>query len=576
MTLQTSPASGPPSDGRLRRDVRVVGLLFTSIGAMVGSGWLFGAQSAANTAGPAAIVSWVIGGFMIMLIALVYAELGTMFPVSGGVVRFPHFAFGSFVSYGFGWILWITCGSAAAIEVEAAMQYSAVRFGFLMHVVDGVPVLTFPVGFIVAVILLGILCVLNMLGIKWYARANNVLVWWKLAVIVLVIVALPVTAFHIGNFHEIIGHDGRGGFAPFGVGGVLTAVATSGIVFSYLGFRQGIDLAGETDNPRRNIPIAVVGSVLIIGTLYALLQIVFIGSLTPSALAQGWGHILLSNGANSAFGPLAALATILGLNWLAVVLYIDAVISPGDSGLIFATATSRVTYAMARNKNAPAQLARLNARGAPWISLLLTFVVGVIFFLPFPGWQSLVGFVTGATVLSLGSGALALAAFRRGLPEYPRAFKLRGGDLIPFLAFYSSNLITLWTGWPTNWKLFIAVLIGYAIFAVTQPFIERGPKLNLKSSAWFIPWLAGLTVISYFSDFPDTQTDAGNTGQIGLNWGFIVILMWTTVIYIWAVRSRLPAEKMKQMIESGFVGEEDSMEHIHDAAEDEGKSRPRI
>ena len=94
----TIPAPAIASRRRLRRDIGVVGLLFTSVGSIIGSGWLFGALNAAEIAGPAAILSWVLGGFMIMLIGLTYAELGTMFPVSGGVVRFPHFAFGSFAS----------------------------------------------------------------------------------------------------------------------------------------------------------------------------------------------------------------------------------------------------------------------------------------------------------------------------------------------------------------------------------------------------------------------------------------------------------------------------------------------
>src|SRR3954451_17441628 len=101
----------------LRRDVGLVGLLFASVGSIIGSGWLFGAMNAAIVAGPAAIISWAIGMVMILLIALTFAELGTVFPVSGGVVRFPHIAFGSFSSYLSGWILWIACGTVAPIEV---------------------------------------------------------------------------------------------------------------------------------------------------------------------------------------------------------------------------------------------------------------------------------------------------------------------------------------------------------------------------------------------------------------------------------------------------------------------------
>ena len=100
--------------------------------------------------------------------------------------------------------------------------------------------------------------VVNFYGVRWFARVNNALVGWKIFIILLVIAAFLLTALHGENFTS---H----GFMPQGWHGVFTAIATSGVVFSYLGFRQGIEFAGETDNPRRNVPIAVVGSVLITG-----------------------------------------------------------------------------------------------------------------------------------------------------------------------------------------------------------------------------------------------------------------------------------------------------------------------
>src|SRR3954470_4790761 len=92
---------------RLRRDVGLIGLLFTSVGSIIGSGWLFGALNASQIAGPAAVLSWLIGAVLILLIGLCFAELGAMFPISGGVIRFPHLSFGSFASYTMGWINWV-------------------------------------------------------------------------------------------------------------------------------------------------------------------------------------------------------------------------------------------------------------------------------------------------------------------------------------------------------------------------------------------------------------------------------------------------------------------------------------
>jgi len=103
------PAAAAPPLRRpgLRREIGFIGLLWASTGSIIGSGWLFGAQGALATAGPAAIISWVIGGVAIMLLALVHAELGGMYPVAGGTARFPHIAFGGAAGASFGWFSWL-------------------------------------------------------------------------------------------------------------------------------------------------------------------------------------------------------------------------------------------------------------------------------------------------------------------------------------------------------------------------------------------------------------------------------------------------------------------------------------
>ena len=124
----------------MRRDIGLIGLLFAGVGSIIGSGWLFGALNARSIAGPAAIFSWAIAAVMILLIGLCFAELGTMFPVSGGVVRFPHLSFGSFASYTMGWITWIAAATVAPIEVEGALQYATKCAQFTEeHTVSGGP-----------------------------------------------------------------------------------------------------------------------------------------------------------------------------------------------------------------------------------------------------------------------------------------------------------------------------------------------------------------------------------------------------------------------------------------------------
>ncbi len=541
-------------DKRLKRDIGIVGLLFAAVGSIIGSGWLFGALNAAKIAGPASVIAWGLGGIMIILIGLCYAELGTMFPVSGGVVRFPHYAFGSFASYTLGWITWLAVASTTSIEVEAALQYATNYVPWLQHLQNGVPVLTVA-GFFVAAGLLGLFSLINVIGIRWFARLNNALVWWKLIIITIVIVAFLVTAFHGSNFHSgNLDTAHGGGFMPFGWSGVFSSIATAGIVFSYLGFRQGVELAGESHNPQRNVPIAIIGSVLITAVIYVALQVAFIGGLPTDALVNGWAHIGQSfkgglGNIAATYGPLAAVATAMGLTWLAVLLYIDAFISPADTGLIYTTVTTRIAYAMGRNGNAPKSLAKVSDRGVPWVSLIVTFVAGIIFFLPFPGWQQLVGFVTSATVLSFGSGPLALLAMRRQLPRQDRPFRLPMVHVIAFLAFISANLIVYWSGWNIVWKLMIAVLIGYVILVVHElRYGKHTPRLELRSGLWVVLWLAGLSVISWLGSYPEKveHKHAGNLFLFNFGESIVIIAVFSLLIMWLAISLRLPTERVEK------------------------------
>ena len=542
MIASSEPSAPDAGSGpNLRRDIGTVGLLFAGVGSIIGSGWLFGALNASQLAGPAAIISWAVGAVLILLIGLCFAELGSMFPISGGVIRFPHLSFGSFASYTMGWINWVAAATVAPIEVEGALQY-ATRYAHFTtaHKQSNETVHTLTgLGYLVAVLAMAVFVVVNFYGIRWFARINTVAVWWKLAVITLVILAFLATTFHTSNFSS---H----GFSTDGIHGITTAIATGGIVFSFLGFRQGVELAGETSNPRRNIPIAVIGSVLITAVVYVLLQIAFIGALDPHDLSKGWANLSFTND----FGPLAAIASAIGLGWLATVLYVDAIISPADTGLIYTTVTGRITYAMARNRNAPDALGRTTDRGVPLVSLLVTFVVGLIVFLPFPSWQQLVGFITSATVLSFGSGPVVLAALRRELPEHPRPFRIPGGDVIPFVAFYASNMIVYWAGWETNWKLFVTVALGFVVLGLMHLSRKPMPALDWRAGAtWLIPWLGGLCLISYLGDYPDKSSGAGNTATIAFGWDFLVVLALTVLVWALALRVRLRGAQVEAHVE---------------------------
>jgi len=349
---QTTESEGAAAGGKLKRDVSTVGLLFVSLGSIIGSGWLFGALYASQIAGPAALISWILGALVMMVLALVHAELGSMYPVAGGSTRYPHFAFGSLAGFVIGWAVWVGSVTVAPIEVLAALQYLTHYFPFLTDTTAGVTVLT-GTGIVISVIMMALFTVINLIGIRLLAESNNIIMIWKIAIPFLAIIVIMVLSFNTSNF------TAAGGFAPYGIQGILSAISLGGIIFAYQGFEQAIQLGAETRNPQRNIPFAVIGSMIIGVIMYIGLRVAFLGALDPQEeLKNGWAQLAFPGAA----GPFAGLAAIVGAGWLATLLYIDAFVSPAGTGLIYIASSSRLSYAFARNHYIPRQFGYLSAR----------------------------------------------------------------------------------------------------------------------------------------------------------------------------------------------------------------------
>ncbi len=547
--IQSRVVAAPVAERKLRRDVGLVGLLFASVGSIIGSGWLFGALNASLVAGPAALLSWIIGGAAVILLALIHAELGGMYPVAGGSARFPHYAFGSMIGFAAGWFAFLGAVTTAPIEVEAALQYASNYVKGLTAVVGGLPVLT-ALGYAVAAVLMLLFSAINIMGVKWLSETNKVAVWWKIAIPLLTIVVLLLTSFHPGNF------TAGGGFMPFGWKGVFQAIATGGVIFAYLGFEQAIQLGAESQNPKRNIPIAVIGSMILGVILYIALEIAFTAALNPASLAKGWSSVAFK-GTGEIFGPFAALSVALGLGWLAFLLYTDAIISPGGTGLLYVGTSSRLTFALARNRYIPDLGAQLSARGVPVYAIAFSFLCGMLVFLPFPGWQQLVGFISSATVIAYAMAPLAMGALRLQDPARERPFRLPGGAVLAPLGFIVANEIILFSGWAVVWKLIVAILIGFVLlaisFATSRP--ERRPSLDWASAAWLWPYLLGLGAISYLSSFDiHTLSSVPLIGLVGprnalsFGWDILAMAVFSVVIYALAIRVRLSNERVAEYI----------------------------
>jgi amino acid transporter len=531
----------------LRREVGFIGLIWASEGSIIGSGWLFGAQGALGTAGPAAIISWGIGGVAILILALVHAELGGMYPVSGGTARFPHYAFGGAAGASFGWFSWLQAATVAPIEVLAMITYGQ-HYHFTkgwLTTKGGTSVLTGQ-GLLVAVALMAVMTAINFLSVKKLANANSVLVWWKVGVPLLTIFVLAVVSFQTSNF------TAADGFNPYGAKGILSAVSTSGIIFALLGFEQADQLAGESSNPKRDIPRAVIGSVVIGIFVYVALQIVFLAALTPSKIGSTWSK----GGFLDFTGPFAQVATLASVGWLAAIIFADAVISPAGTGLIYVTGSSRVSYGLSRNGYFPSWFEATGRRGVPWVGLIAAFIAGCICFLPFPSWQSLVGLITSASVLMYAGAPLSLGVFRRRLPDANRPYVLPGATVLAPLAFVVANLLILWSGWDTDRKLGVAILIGYVILVATQVFKLNPiqPVFNWRAAQWLPVYLVGMGLIVYVSDFGPLHNP-----WLPLWWDMLVVAAFGLVIYYWALSVSLTRQQIEQMIGEVVIPEEEGV-----------------
>lgn len=509
-------------DHRIQRSIGPVALMFTGLGSIVGSGWLFGAWHAAAIAGPAAILAWVIGAVIIIAIATTYVELGAMFPESGGMVRYARYSHGALVGFISAWANWISIVSVIPIEAIASVQYMASwPFDWARALyINGE--LTTP-GLVASSALVVVYFLLNYWGVKLFVKSNTAITVFKIVVPALTVAGLMWGGFHPQNF--ALGQTSS--FAPYGWSAVFTAVATSGIVFSFNGFQSPVSLAGEARDPSRSIPFAVIGGILVALVLYVLLQVSFIGAVDPASIAGGWHGLDFTS-------PFAQLALALNLNWLAVLLYADAFISPSGTGAIYTATTARMVHAMERNNTMPKIFGHMHPlygvpRWAMWFNLGISF----IFLYFFRGWGALAAVISVATVISYLTGPISLMALRTHAPEQRRPLHVPGMHVIAPFAFVTASLVLYWARWPLTGQL-ILLMIGalpiYFFFQAKTGWHHFGD--DLRSAWWLILYLPSLALLSYVG-----AKEYGGSGLLTQGWDFAAVAAVSLFFYTWGVRA---------------------------------------
>ncbi|HEX7348719.1 MAG TPA: APC family permease [Rhodanobacteraceae bacterium] len=514
------------NDTGLHRNVGAWALMFTGLGSIIGSGWLFGAWRAAQLAGPGAIWAWVIGAIVILFIAITYAELGAMFPESGGMVRYGQYSHGTLVGFIAAWANWIAIASVIPVEAEASVQYMASWpwqwAQNLYHVgASGMGSLSAFGLFLSALLVIGYF-LLNYWSVNLFAKTNSWITIYKLIVPALTAIALMATSFHPENFHV----GAHGGPATFNLSAVLTAVAISGIVFAYNGFQSPVNLAGEAKNPGRNVPFGVIGSIVLATIVYLLLQVAFLGATEPSLLAKGgWAAIEHSS-------PFAQLALALNLNWLALLLYSDAFISPSGTGATYTATTARMLYGMERNGTLPKIFGRVHPRfGIPRPAMWLNLVVAFIFLFFFRGWATLAEVISVATIISYLTGPVSVSVLRRTAPAIQRPLRIPLLPVVAALAFIFATELLYWARWPRTGEIILLMVVALPVWFWYA--VRRGGKdlwLQVRGALWMIFYLPAIAVLSWAG-----SNKFGGHNFIPYGWDLLVVAIVALVFFVWGL-----------------------------------------
>lgn len=492
----------------LKREISRLNVLVASAGAMVGSGWLFSPFISAQIAGSNALVSWVLAAIIMFFIALPLCELGTMFPVSGGMTNYPSFTHGHKVGFMFAWVSWLSYVVMTPIEIQAIMQYSSWLFPSLI-VDESASLGLSPIGYVVALSIMSFVVALNMFGIKLVAQCNTYASFFKYMMPTIAIGALLCTSGGTTNI-ELNLWTGEAWTQIF------SALSVGGIIFAFAGFQNGLMLAGEVKNPQKDIPIAILGSIVIAFALYFLLQWSFLVSVPVSYLKAGWAHLSFPGD----HSPLVGLTMLVGLSWVATLLMFDAVLSPFGTTIIYTASTSRIVYGMAMNHHIPRWFGTVNSYQIPYVTLIVNFIVGAFSFLPFPSWQKMVAFLSSCSILSYGIGPICVLAMRRLQPSHERPFRLRHCVLLAHTAFFLCNVMLYWCGFEIIWKLDIALLIGFILNSV---YNKESIFRCEKSVYWFLSYMVVMIVLSYLGSF-------GGKGVLVFPWDVMSILPFSILV----------------------------------------------
>ncbi|MFB7248411.1 amino acid permease [Streptomyces populi] len=400
--------------GRLKRTVGLFQLTMIGIGATIGTGIFFVLNSAVPEAGPAVVVSFVIGAVTAALTAFCYAELASAVPVSGSSYSYAYATLGEFAAYAVGWCLLLEYAvSGAAIAVSWGQylnDFTERVFGFQIPAAVAAPPGAGGYVNLPGAVLVALCCLLLIRGAKESATVNTVMVLVKLGILML-FVAVAVTGFRSSNLHP---------FAPMGMAGIGAAAST--VFFSFIGL-DAVSTAGEeVKNPRRTLPLAIIYSLSVITAMYMLVALVGVGS-------QPWTAF-----ADQQAGLSAILADVTGSSRPATLLSAGAVLSIVSVVLVVLYGQTRILYTMGRDGMLPALFHRVHpGSGTPVASTMAVGVLVAVLAAVVP-LDELADLTSMGTLVAFTVVSVGVLVLRRTAPDLQRGFTVPGYPATPVLS----------------------------------------------------------------------------------------------------------------------------------------------
>lgn len=433
------------AENGLKRTLTAKDLTILGVGAIIGAGiFVLTGIAAAKYAGPAIVLSFVFAGIACALAALCYSELAAMIPVSGSAYSYAYATMGELMAWIIGWDLILEYALASS---TVAIGWAGYLNSFLNSIDVHLPsylttaYLADPAqGFInlPAVMIVLLLTALLVVGIRQSAIFNFVMVLIKLAVIVVFIIA---GAGHIQT-------ENWSNFTPFGFGGVLTGAGV--IFFAYIGFDAVSTAAQEAINPKRDVPIGIIASLIVCTVLYILVAGVLTGVISYTEL--------------NVAAPIAVAVDHIGMSWLSPIIKLAAIAGLTSVMLVLLMGQSRIFYAMANDRLLPPLFAKIHPQfQTPYLSTIVVgFAVALLAgFMPIEKLGELVSIGTLFAFVLVCGGVLVL---RSSHPELPRHFKCPAVPVVPIAGILVC--LGLMAGLPLDtWvRLVVWLLIGFAIY----------------------------------------------------------------------------------------------------------------